>query len=244
MKSTVHHRSLHAARLGGLLLACLLANGVVWAEKADRSKPMNIEADALRYDDQKQTSVFTGKVVLTKGTIVIRGGKLDVRQDPQGFQYGVVTAEAGRLAFFRQKRDGVDEFIEGEGEIIEYDGKADTVKFIKRAQLRRFLGAVVNDEMTGALIVYDNSTDVFTVDGGATKGTPGAPAGRVRAMLTPKPDAAGAPSAAPASRPSTGQSAPSTQLRPSTLLNALPAQIPASPASSAAPGSSSSGDKK
>ena len=244
MKSPAHHPFQHAVRLGVLLLACLLPNGAAWAEKADRNKPMNIEADALRYDDQKQTSVFTGKVVLTKGTIVIRGGKLDVRQDPQGFQTAVVTAEPGKLAFFRQKRDGVDEFIEGEGEVIEYDGKADTVKFIKRAQLRRFLGAVLNDEMSGALILYDNSTDVFTVDGGATKGTPGAPGGRVRAMLTPRPEAAGAPPGAPASRPSTGQSAPSSQLRPSTVLNALPAQIPVSPASSAAPGSSSNGDKK
>lgn len=245
MKSPASHPFRHAARLGGLLIACMFANGVVWAEKADRGKPMNIEADALRYDDQKQTSVFTGKVVLTKGSIVIRGGKLDVRQDPQGFQFGVVTAEPGKLAFFRQKRDGVDEFIEGEGEVIEYDGKADTVKFIRRAQLRRLRGAVLNDEMTGAIIVYDNSTDVFTVDGGATKGTPNAPGGRVRAMLTPKPDAADVPPAAPASASSrpTGSQAPTASplLRPSTVLNSLPTQIPA-PAAPAA--SSSGGDKK
>ncbi len=249
MKSPYQSPFQRIARLVGLLLACLLAGGNAWAEKADRAKPMNIEADALRYDDQKQTSVFTGKVVLTKGTIVIRGGKLDVRQDAQGFQYGVVTAEPGKLAFFRQKRDGVDEFIEGEGETIEYDGKADTVKFIKRAQLRRLRGTVLNDEMTGAIIVYDNTVDVFTVDGGATKGTPNAPGGRVRAMLTPKPEAADAsppspsPPAGSASRPSTGQpAAPSSQLRPSTVLNSLPAQIPATPASPAA--SSSGGDKK
>jgi lipopolysaccharide export system protein LptA len=242
MKSPSYRPFQHATRLGGLLLVFLLASAAVWAEKTDRSKPMNIEADALRYDDQKQTSVFTGKVVLTKGTIVIRGGKLDVRQDPQGFQYGVVTAEPGKLAFFRQKRDGVDEFIEGEGEVIEYDSKADTVKFVRRAQLRRLRGATLNDEMTGAIIVYDNSTDVFTVDGGATKGTPNAPGGRIRAMLTPKPDTADVPSAAPAapaSRPSGSQTpAPSSELRPSTTLNSMPAQIPASPSSS------SGGDKK
>ena len=103
------------------------------AEKADRDKPMNVEADALRYDDLKQTSVFTGNVVvLTKGTIVIRGARIDVRQDPEGYQYGVVTAEPGKLAFFRQKREGVDECIEGEAEVIEYDGKADHVKFIRQ----------------------------------------------------------------------------------------------------------------
>ena len=246
MKSPSFSQFQHRARLGGLWLACLVASGAAWAEKADRSKPMNIEADALRYDDQKQTSVFTGRVVLTKGTIVIRGGKLDVRQDPQGFQYGVVTAEPGKLAFFRQKRDGVDEFIEGEGEVIEYDSKADTVKFIKRAQLRRLRGAVLNDEMTGALIVYDNTVDVFTVDGGATKGTPNAPGGRVRAMLTPKPEAADAQPALPtasATRPGQAQ-APSSQLRPSTSLSSTPAQVPASAASPAAPAASSPGGDK
>ena len=37
----------------------------VAAEKADRDKPMNAEADALRYDDLKQRSVFTGNVVIS-----------------------------------------------------------------------------------------------------------------------------------------------------------------------------------
>ncbi len=112
------------------------------AEKADRTKPMNIEADAMRYDDLKQTSVFTGNVVVTKGTIIIRGTRIDVRQDPEGYQYGVVTAAPGKLAYFKQKRDaGPDEWIEGESEVIEYDSRADNVKFIRRAVMRRLVGA-------------------------------------------------------------------------------------------------------
>src|ERR1035437_7884972 len=104
-----------------LLLSAVLAlnGGAAYAEKADRDKPMNVESDSLRYDDLKQTSVFTGRVVLTKGTILIRGAKIDVRQDAEGFQFGVVIAEPGKLAFFRQKREGLDEYIEGEGETIE-----------------------------------------------------------------------------------------------------------------------------
>lgn len=174
-----------------VVVLAITGTSLAWAEKADRNKPMNIEADALRYDDLKQISVFTGKVVLTKGSIILRGGQLEVRQDPQGYQYGTVIAEPGQLAFFRQKRDGVEEFIEGEGEVIEYDGKADTVKFVKRAVLRRFKGAVLNDEMSGGVILYDNTIDVFTIDGGIARGTPGAPnatGGRIRAMLIPKPD--------------------------------------------------------
>lgn len=192
-----------------LWAACALFAGAANAEKADRNKPMTIESDALRYDDLKQVSVFTGRVVLTKGTILIRGAQVEVRQDPEGYQFGVVTAEPGKLAFFRQKREGVDEFIEGEGETIEYDGRADTVKFIKQAQLRRYRGAVLADEVTGGVVQYNNVTDVFTVDGGAAQGGPGSQRGRVRAMLTPKPENAAEPATA---------AQPSPVLRPTTTL--------------------------
>src|SRR5512139_844610 len=93
-----------------LCAALALAAGVAQAEKADSSKPMNIEADALRYDDLKQTSVFTGNVVLTRGSIVIKGARIEVHQDPQGYQFGVVTADPGKRAYFRQKRDEGDEY--------------------------------------------------------------------------------------------------------------------------------------
>jgi lipopolysaccharide export system protein LptA len=177
-----------------LCTTCALFATVANAEKADRNKPMNIESDALRYDDLKQTSVFTGRVVLTKGSIIIRGAQVEVRQDPEGYQFGVVTEEPGKRAFFRQKRDGVDEFIEGESETIEYDGRADLVKLIKNAQLRRFRGDKLADEVTGGLIQYNNATDEFTVDG-AVKSSSG---GRVRAMLTPKAEAAPVPARASA----------------------------------------------
>lgn len=194
-----------------LLLTALVGIApVAQAEKADRNRPMNIEADALRYDDVKQLSVFSGHVVLTKGTIVVRGANLEVRQDPEGYQFAVVTGSAESPAFFRQKREGLDEFIEGEGETIEYDGRADKVKFIKKAHMRRFRGATLADEISGALIVYENLTDMFSVDGVPRQGTQPVPGGRVRAVLTPKPDG---PSPAPA--------APAT-LNPSSTLGSVP----------------------
>ena len=186
MKPSVFSR---ACRLG-LAAFCLLSASAAWAERADREKPMNIESDSLRYEDQKQLSTFTGRVVVTKGTIVMRGARLEVRQDAAGNQFGTMFAEPGKRAFFRQKREGLDEYIEGEGETIEYDGKADIVKFIRRAELRRYRDTTLTDQVNGALIVYNNITDVFTVDGvkNATQpsGQTGTPAGRVRMTLTPK----------------------------------------------------------
>ena len=207
-----------------LLLAAFLAAGAVLpaaAEKADRDRPMNAEADALRYDDLKQTSVFTGNVVITKGTTLIRGAQVDVSQDPEGYQKAVAIAAPGKLAYYRKKRDGVDEYIEGEGERIEYDSRADLVKFIKRAVVRRYKGATLNDETTGALIVYDTNTDVFTVNSGAPNSTAANPGGRVRAMLSPRAAvvAPGGSTKSPAD--------PGAVLRPSTSLgNVTPKKAP------------------
>jgi lipopolysaccharide export system protein LptA len=182
----------------------LLCVGAAHAERADRNQPMNAEADALRYDDANQTSVFSGNVVITKGSIVIRGARVEVQQDAQGNQRGTIT---GTPAFFRQKRDLVDEHIEGEALRIEYDSKADTVRFVGSAVLRRYKGTQVNDEASGSVITYNNSNDMFTVDGGAANRTPGNPSGRVRAMLTPvpKPGTTPAPAAPPAALRPSGQ---------------------------------------
>jgi lipopolysaccharide export system protein LptA len=194
-----------------LWLAGSLAVGCVYAEKADRNKPMNIEADAMRYDDIKQISIFSGRVIVTKGSIQIRGKQIEVRQDPQGYQFGVVTGSPDAPAFFRQKRDGLDEYIEGEGLTIEYDGKADNVKFVNKAQMRRYRGATLADEVTGNLIVYENLTDIFTVDGGVRSAGADRSSGRVRAMLTPKVDN-GNDKAAPQ---------PPLPLRPASTLEGL-----------------------
>jgi lipopolysaccharide export system protein LptA len=193
------------ARLCLLALVCSLM-GPALAEKADRTKPMNAEADSLRYDDVKQTSVFTGNVVITKGTMVLRADRVEVRQDNEGFQFGTATSAGGKRAFFRQKRDGGDEWMEGEAESIVYDGKADTVTFSRNANLRRLRGATLTDETQGALITYDNTSDVFSVSGG-NSGTSGNPSGRVRAVLSPR---------SAASVPATAM--PPANLRPSTTL--------------------------
>ncbi|MEY4362730.1 MAG: lipopolysaccharide transport periplasmic protein LptA [Pseudomonadota bacterium] len=158
------------------------------AEKADRDKPTHIEADTLVHDDLKQLSIFTGNAVLTKGTLVLRGARIEMREDPDGYQFGVVLPAPGKRAFFRQKREGVNEFIEGEGLRIEYDGKKDVVTILDKGEVRRYRGVNLADQMQGQRIVYENLTDVFSIDGqrpGSTSGSASS-GGRVRATLVPK----------------------------------------------------------
>lgn len=171
-------------------LALLLTAPLIRAERADRDKPMNVESDRLDHDDLRLISIFQGRVVLTKGTLILKGDRIEVREDPQGFQYGQVVPKAGEKAFYRQKREGVNEWIEGEADRIEYDGKADVVTLIRQARLRRYLGTQLNDEFTGDRIVYENPKDQFSIQSAnpssndAKSGS--SPSNRVRAVLTPK----------------------------------------------------------
>jgi lipopolysaccharide export system protein LptA len=167
---------------GRALLCCALLAlaAAAGAEKADRDRPVNLEADRVTIDDAKQTAMFEGKVVLTQGTLQIRGDRMEVRQDKDGFKFGITW---GSPAYFRQKREGFDEYIEGWSERIEYDGQAQTMQMFERAQLKRG-----QDEVQGNYISYDARTEFFQVTGGGLKAAaPGNPEGRVRAVIQPKP---------------------------------------------------------
>ena len=193
-------------------LAAGLASSPVQAEKADRFKPLNVEADQPgRIDLLNQHVVFNGNVVVTKGTMTIRAGRIEVRETPDGYHSAVAIGAAGKPATFRQKRDGVDEWIEGEAERLEYDGKTDTIRFVTNAAVRRLRGSTVADEIAGNVVSYDSIAEVFSVSGGAAA-TPTNPGGRVRAVLTPREGSAAAAEAAAAAA---SQAAPVLKLSPS-----------------------------
>jgi len=149
------------------------------AERTDREKPVNLEADRITVDDVKKTQVFEGNVQMVRGSIIIRTARLVVTQDAEGFQKGIAYGGAGGLAHFRQKREGKDEYVDGEAERIEYDGKSDKAELFIRAHVTSGL-----DEVRGPYISYDGMTENYIVTG--TPGTPASRTERVRAVIQAK----------------------------------------------------------
>jgi lipopolysaccharide export system protein LptA len=186
-------------------LACCIAASLalaslpVQAEKADRSKPMTLESDQpCVVNLLKNTSSCSGNVVITQGTLVLRADRVELRETPEGYQFASAIGADGKPAQYRQKRDAVDEHVEGTAQRIDYDSRANTLRFEGKATARRLRGGVTADEIHGQVILWDNTAEMFNVQGGvATDGNPG---GRVRAVLAPREPAASAP-AAPASGP-------------------------------------------
>jgi lipopolysaccharide export system protein LptA len=172
------------------------------AEKADRSKPMVVEADRPgTVDLQRQVVVFNGNVSISQGTMVMRAERVEMREMPDGYRAATALGSPGKPATWRQRRDGVDEVVEGSADRIEFDGRADTLRFSGNGAVRRLRAGAVADEITGGSIVWDNTAEVFRVEGGAKSITN--PTGRVRVILSPRADPpASAPAASPALLPS------------------------------------------
>jgi len=182
--------------LAAIAAACLAATAQ--AERADRFKPITIQADQSgQVDLQKQVAVFSGNVVVTKGTMVIHAARIEVSKTPGGYDTAVAFGAAGKPATFRQKRDGVDEFSEGDAQRIEYDSAANRVRFVDAAHLRMLKGTVVTDQASAALITYDTATDTVKLGAGGTEGAAASSAGgRTTVVFTPK-----APGSAPPPKP-------------------------------------------
>jgi lipopolysaccharide export system protein LptA len=161
-----------------LTLLALLTSSQVHAEKADRDKPIDLEADNMTVNDAKKTSVYTGDVILTKGTLEIHADRLIVREDSEGFQH---STSFGDPTTFRQKMEGKDEYIQGSGQRIEYDGRMDKVQIYDKAWVKRG-----EDVVHGDYIMYDASSEYAEVIGGPSAGTAENPKGRVHAVIQPK----------------------------------------------------------
>lgn len=190
-----------------LALATALSAGTALADKSDREKPVNVEADRMLVDDAKKESVFEGNVVVTQGTLQLRGDRVIVRQDSEGFSYGIAY---GKPATFRQKREGYDEYIDGFADRLEYDGRKDLLQMFAAAKLTKG-----TDEVQGDYISYNAKTEFFQVLGrGKVADSPGDPSARVRAVILPK------QKAAPATSP--GAATETTPLKSTTDLNKPP----------------------
>jgi lipopolysaccharide export system protein LptA len=159
------------------------------AEKADRDLPTQIEANKMSADDARRMTIFEGSVVLTRGTIRLLAERVVVRQDSEGFQFATAT---GKPARFRQRQDpkppeteGV--WLEGEALRMEMDDRSGKIELYDNARVKRG-----GDEVAGNYILLDQRSDYFSVSTGkdgkdAAPGKEGTTAGRVKAVIQPKP---------------------------------------------------------
>lgn len=169
--------------LGLLFAAALAAATPALAEKSDREKEIQVLADRLSADDAKKEAVYQGNVVVTQGSMRITSSRIVVREDAEGYRTYLAT---GSPVTFRQKRDKVDDWIEGFAERAEFEDRTDLLRLFNGARLKSSQG-----ELAGDFISYDRGKEFFEVTG-APPGKEAAPGARVKATIIPRKQRAGA----------------------------------------------------
>jgi lipopolysaccharide export system protein LptA len=153
-----------------------------WAEKADRDKPTQIEANRMSADDAKRMNIFEGNVVLTKGTIAVRADRIVVRQDAEGYSFTTATGSPVRFKQRQDPKEGQKEgvWMDGEAMRVEIDDRKQTIELFDNARVNRG-----GDEVAGNYIFVDQRSEFYSVSSGKTA-KDGQAQGRVRATIQPK----------------------------------------------------------
>jgi lipopolysaccharide export system protein LptA len=160
------------------------ANGATTPPTAPLEEPSTmILSDTLRYDDTKKESTFTGKVVMTRGLLTLSSDTLAMREDAEGNQFGIATADPGKRVFIRQVRPENFEVLEGVGLKADYDGKNETFDLIGQAVVTRYICGKHFDTVSGQQVRYNQKTDVYQAFSGPDSFNPD---GRVRSVAQPK----------------------------------------------------------
>ncbi len=146
------------------------------AERADREKEIVTVADKWQLDDANKVTTFHGNVVVTQGTMRITAAKLTMREDAQKNKFYVAN---GSPVTFRQKRDKVEEYVDGEAQRAEFDDRDDVLKLYDRARVKS--GA---NQIAGEFISYDMRRELAEASG-AAPGKAAAPESRVKVIILP-----------------------------------------------------------
>lgn len=138
-----------------------------------RQQPIQIEADRAEITEQSGVSVYSGKVNLTQGDLVMQGERLEVRRDSAtGNLTAVLT---GAPATLRQPTDA-GEMVNAKASRIDYVSAEQTIALRGDAEFVRG-----RDRVSGQSIRYDANEKKLLASGGA-----GGTGGRVQIIIQPE----------------------------------------------------------
>lgn len=134
---------------------------------SDRKAPTKVDSDQLKHDDRKGVTVFIGNVVLSKGSLVMKGDRLELKQMPDGSSRGVLT---GTPALIRQRRTIENEWMVGRANRIDYDSQTEVSVLTGNAVMRRLSGENEKDRIAGDRLLYSSVSEAYEVQTSSGQG--------------------------------------------------------------------------
>ena len=153
-----------------LITALILSNSLLYAESLDRDKPVFLESDSAKWDEETQKSTYRGNVIVTQGTILLTGDLLIVTSKNNTINTMEMT---GKKATYKQKTAS-GKIVNGEAKKIQYYLEKSKIIFLNQAILVQSNNIVKSNK-----IIY--KTDSENIIAGDKEGK-----SRVKMTLEPK----------------------------------------------------------
>ena len=150
----------------------VISSTYLFAYESDSEKPVFLESDSAKWDEESQKSTYRGNVIVTQGSMLLTGDLLIVTSKNDKINKMVIT---GEKATYKQKtRSG--KIINGEAKKIEHFVDQAKIIFLNKAVLTQSNNIVKSNK-----IIY--KTDTENISAGDKKGK-----SRVKMTLEPKKD--------------------------------------------------------
>ncbi|AIR88014.1 lipopolysaccharide transport periplasmic protein LptA [Pseudomonas cremoricolorata] len=160
-----------------LSLSAALGSASAWALPTDRDKPIRIQADNAHLDDKQGVATYTGDVIITQGSMMIKGNTVTITRAQSG-DIDVVTS-VGNLAYFEQQQNAAKpDKMKGWAVTIQYQAQKDLVVLTDRAKVEN-----EGNTTEGEKIVYNTKSQIATAGRG---GKVTAPRQRIDMVIQPK----------------------------------------------------------
>lgn len=144
------------------------------ALKGDEKQPLQIDADQATLDQKQMVSVFSGNVIITKGSLVVHAAKGVASQDTAGDR--VLILDGNPVTFVQMGDDG--EKIEGQGNNFNYNSKSHLAVLTGRARIKKGKNVVIGDVLT-----YNSDTQVYSAQSTMGNGVTKKSGGRITVIL-------------------------------------------------------------
>lgn len=148
-------------RLNLLILALLPQ--IAWALPSDFEQPIDIEADQVTIDADSQSSIYSGNVRLTRGSIRIEANKLVISQNSKT---GAVSATiTGKPATYSQRQNNGT--VSAKANKLTYSSNEDIIELSGNAILDRAGSTIENDS-----IRYNTRDNTISAGGNSASDKP------------------------------------------------------------------------
>ena len=144
------------------------------ALKSDEKQLLQIDADHATFDQKQLVTVFSGDVVITKGSLTVRANQGTATEDKNGDRTLILTGTP--VTFVQTDNDGVK--IEGQANTFDYNTKTNLAVLNGRARVKKAKNIIIGDTLT-----YNTKTYIYSARSTQANGVKKQSNGRITVIL-------------------------------------------------------------